>query len=157
MAEYTYTKYCRDKALVAANPENLGTLDKIELLKQYGYRNLRGGVPGIQARQLPLITIESFLEDPAAIASALMKRNPGVSATDDKVADVEHKLISRVNKAFNKTYQSASRKVKRYRAKFEPPKPQPKPSPLETRTQQYLFPVPPSEISHLRSDGKRKR
>ncbi|HLF54396.1 MAG TPA: hypothetical protein VI612_01615 [Candidatus Nanoarchaeia archaeon] len=163
MAQYTYTQYCRDGRIATVDSENLSTYGKIEALRQYGHRNLNGGIPGAPAKKTPLVTIENLLEDPAAIASALMKRNPGKPVTDADIAEVQRTLISRVRQAFDKTYEAANRRLRQYGAQFghPVPKPAPKPSPtpanLERRTQQYLCDVTQTETSHLRPDGKRKR
>lgn len=165
MAQYTYTQYCRDGRIATVDSENLSTYGKIEALRQYGHRNLNGGIPGAPAKKTPLVTIENLLEDPAAIASALMKRNPGKPITDADIAEVQRKLISRVKQAFDKTYEAANRRLRMYGAKFgQPapkpmpaPKPAPKPADLERRTQQCMFDITPTETSHLRPDGKRKR
>ena len=126
---YTLSNYGRDKRLVQAVEEmgfdNLDVYHKIDLLKVFGYENLKGGLSGLPANELAIDLLCNILNNSALLSKMLIEHQKAIEPENplspgDLSQLVEEgigTIVSRVNQAFEKTYDYAVKRVAKYEAR----------------------------------------
>ena len=191
---YTLSKYGRDKRLVQAVEEmgfdNLDVYHKIDLLKVFGYENLKGGLSGLPANEMAIDLLCNILHNSALLSKMLIEHQEAIEPENplspgdlsQLVEEGIDTIISRVNQAFQKTYDYAVKRVAKYeagalavqrtlsstqpaqpleqRVKQEQPEQPKQPEQPQKPAQQQLPGIPPhrpSEESYFYPGGKKKR